>query len=133
MSSLNHCVFIGNLGADPELKTTNTGKSVVSFSIAVTEKYKETTHTEWVRVVAWEKLADNCAKFLAKGRPVCVEGKMVTRTYEDKQGVKRYATEIVARNVVFLGGGEKKEDGQKVVYEPGSSEDVKSVLDSIPF
>ncbi len=106
---LNRCTFIGNLGADPELKHTPSNQSVCNLRLAVNEAWKDKSgqkqeRVEWVRVVAWGDLADNCAKYLSKGRQVYVEGKMQTKTY-DKDGQKHYTTDIVASNVVFLGGG----------------------------
>lgn len=114
MAGLNRCTFIGNLGAEPELKHTPTNQSVCNLRIAVNETWKDKSgqkqeRVEWVRVVAWGDLADNCAKYLSKGRQVYVEGKMQTRTY-DKDGAKHYATDIVASNVVFLGGGGERDE-----------------------
>lgn len=106
--SLNRVMIIGNLGQDPELRYTANQTPVATFSVATTDyrmaadgQRQETT--EWHRVVVWSKMAENCAKFLAKGRTVFVEGKLQTRSWDDKQtGQKRYQTEIVAQNVQFL-------------------------------
>lgn len=103
MASVNKVILIGNLGADPEVRTTGTGKSVAEIRIATTSKFGETEQTEWHRVVLWEKLADVAAKYLAKGKPVYIEGRIQTRTYEDKDGVTRYITEVVANNMQLLG------------------------------
>jgi single-strand DNA-binding protein len=106
--SLNRVMIIGNLGQDPEIRYTPNQNAVATFSIATTE-YRTSPDgqkqeiTEWHRVVVWNKLAENCGKFLAKGRTVFVEGKLQTRSWDDKQtGQKRYTTEIVAQNVQFL-------------------------------
>jgi len=106
--ALNRAEIIGNLGSDPELRSTPGGNSVCNFSIATNESWVDkagTKHdeTEWHRIVVWGKMAETCAKFLSKGRQVFVEGKLKTRSWEDKEGRKCYTTEIVARNVQFLG------------------------------
>lgn len=101
---LNKCMFIGNLGRDPEMKFTPSGKAVTNFSIACTEKYKDKEKTEWVNCVAWEKTAELCNQYLKKGNPVFIEGKMETRSWDDKDGNKKYKTEIIVHSVQFLGG-----------------------------
>jgi|688.fasta_scaffold109559_3 single-strand DNA-binding protein len=114
--SLNRVMIIGNLGQDPELRYTANQTPVATFSIATTDyrvaadgQRQETT--EWHRVVVWSKMAENCAKFLAKGRTVFVEGKLQTRSWDDKQtGQKRYQTEIVAQNVQFLNSPGQRSD-----------------------
>ena len=112
MASLNKVQVIGHLGADPELRYTQSNVPVATLSVATTEKWKDRDgnpqeETEWHRIVVWNKQAENCAKYLSKGRPVYVEGKLKTRSWDDKQtGQKRYATEIVAQNVQFLGSGQ---------------------------
>jgi single-strand DNA-binding protein len=106
---LNRVMIIGNLGQDPELRYTPNQVAVATFSVATTEHRtaadgQRQDITEWHRVVVWNKLAENCSKFLQKGRPVYVEGRLQTRSWDDKQtGQKRYATEIIASNVQFLG------------------------------
>jgi single-strand DNA-binding protein len=109
MGSINKVILIGNLGADPELKYTPSSRALCNRRIATTEVFKDKTgqrqeKTEWHRVTVWGDQAENCSKYLAKGRSVYVEGKLQTRTY-DKEGQKHYATDIVADRVVFLGGG----------------------------
>ncbi|MCX6117618.1 MAG: single-stranded DNA-binding protein [Proteobacteria bacterium] len=106
--SLNRVMIIGNLGQDPELRYTANQTPVVTFSVATTDfrtgaDGQRQDVTEWHRVVVWSKAAENCAKYLAKGRTVFIEGKLQTRQWDDKQsGQKRYTTEIVAQNVQFL-------------------------------
>lgn len=116
MAGVNKVILVGNLGKDPELRNTTSGTSVCEFSIATGESWKGKDgqmqeRTEWHRIVVWGKLGENCAKFLSKGRQVFVEGRLQTRSWEDKDGNKRYTTEIVARDVQFLGGGGGKSGG----------------------
>ncbi len=110
MAGVNKVILVGNLGKDPELRNTTSGTSVCEFSIATGERWQGKDgqmqeRTEWHRIVVWGKLGENCAKFLSKGRQVFLEGRLQTRSWEDKDGNKRYTTEIVARDVQFLGGG----------------------------
>jgi len=108
--SVNKAILVGNLGRDPEIRSTPSGQSVANFSIATTENFNDRSgakqeRTEWHRIVAWGKLADVCGQYLKKGRQVYVEGRITTRQYEAKDGSgKRYSTEIVAQTVQFLGG-----------------------------
>ena len=109
MGSVNKVILIGNLGADPELKYTPSQRPLCNLRIATTEVYKDKAgvrqeKTEWHRVTVWGDQAENCNKYLAKGRSVYIEGRLQTRTY-DKDGQKHYATDIVADRVVFLGSG----------------------------
>jgi single-strand DNA-binding protein len=107
--SLNKVQLIGNLGKDPELKYTPSGVAVATFSIATSESWKDQEgnqqeKTEWHNIVAWRKLAEICGEYLKKGKKVYLEGKLQTRNYE-KDGVKRYVTEIVADQLIMLDGG----------------------------
>src|SRR5579885_2990359 len=109
MGSVNKVILIGNLGADPELKYTPSNRPLCNLRIATTEVFKDKSgqrqeQTEWPRVTVWGDQAENCNKYLAKGRSVYVEGRLQTRSY-DKDGQKHYATDIVADRVVFLGSG----------------------------
>lgn len=110
MASLNRVLIIGNLGQDPELRYTQNQTAVATLNVATTDvrtdrEGKKVETTEWHRVIVWNKQAENCSKYLAKGRAVFVEGRLQTRSWEDKTtGQKRYTTEIVAQNVQFLGG-----------------------------
>ena len=109
MGSINKVILIGNLGADPELKYTPSSRALCNLRIATTEVFKDKAgvkqeRTEWHRVTVWGDQAENCSKYLAKGRSVYIEGKLQTRSY-DKEGQKHYATDVVADRVVFLGGG----------------------------
>lgn len=102
MSSVNKVILIGNLGGDPELKTTQAGKSVVNFGLATSFGFGEKAVTEWHRIVLWEKNADSAAQYLKKGSKVYIEGRLQTRSYEDKNGEKRYTTEVVGEKMTFL-------------------------------
>ena len=109
MGSVNKVILIGNLGADPELKYTPSNRPLCNLRIATTEVFKDKSgqrqeRTEWHRVTVWGDTAENCSKYLSKGRSVYVEGRLQTRSY-DKDGQKHYATDVVADRVVFLGGG----------------------------
>ena len=123
--SLNRVMIIGNLGQDPELRYTANQTPVATFNVATTDyrtgadgQRQETT--EWHRVVVWSKVAENCAKFLVKGRTVFVEGRLQTRSWDDKQsGQKRYQTEIVAQNVQFLSSPGQRNDGAQPTQSPG--------------
>src|SRR5215813_5398130 len=110
MASINKVILIGNLGKDPELRYTPGGQAVCDLSIATTDQWTDKSgerkeQTEWHRVVVWGKQAENCSQYLSKGRQVYVEGRLRTRQWDDKEGNKRYTTEIVAQTVQFLGGG----------------------------
>lgn len=104
----NKVQLIGHLGMKPEVKETEAGKKKASFSVATNENYTDSAgtkvkETQWHRVVAWGKLADIAEKYLDKGREVALEGKLITRTYNDKAGAKKYFTEIQASDLVLLG------------------------------
>lgn len=106
---VNKVILIGNLGSDPEVRYTQTGQPVAHFRIATTDSWtgkdgQLQERTEWHSIVVWGKTAENCGKFLAKGRQVYVEGRLQTREWQDKDGNKRYTTEVVATDVQFLGG-----------------------------
>jgi len=111
--SLNKVMLIGNLGKDPELRYTANGVAVASFSIATSESWKDQDgnmqeRTEWHNIIAWRKLGEICAEWLKKGKKVFIEGKIQNRNYDDKNGVKRYITEIVAESLIMLDGAPKQ-------------------------
>ena len=116
MNSLaNRVTLIGNLGKDPETKTTETGKKITHFTLATNDGYKNNEgervkETTWHNIVAWNGLADIAGKYLKKGKEVAVEGRIVYRTYEDKKGVSKNITEIVLNDLVLLRNG--KESGK---------------------
>ena len=104
--SVNKVILVGNLGKDPELRYTPSGAAVATFSLATTNPFKDkegNRQTEWHNIVAWRQLAEICGKFLHKGRQVYIEGRIQTRSYDDRDGNKRYITEIVAENMQMLG------------------------------
>jgi single-strand DNA-binding protein len=109
MSGVNKVILIGNLGADPDLRHTPSGTAVSNLRLATTEVFttregEKNKRTEWHRVVAFGRLAEICNQYLKKGRQVYIEGRLQTREWEDKNGDKRYTTEIVATNMTMLGG-----------------------------
>jgi single-strand DNA-binding protein len=109
VSSVNKCIFVGRLGRDPEVRNTNGGKQVVNFSIAVDHGKGDEKTTEWVNLVAFGKLAEICGKYLTKGKQIYAEGRMQTRSWDDKKtGEKKYRTEVVLNEMQMLGG---KNDG----------------------
>lgn len=99
---MNKVFIIGFLGKDPEVKTINSGKTVTTFSVGVSDGFGDKKQTSWFNCVAWEKLAEMVGNNLSKGSKVMVEGKLSTRSYENKEGKKVYVTEIVAQSVEFL-------------------------------
>jgi single-strand DNA-binding protein len=107
MASLNKVMIIGNLGTDPEMRFTPSGQPVTSFRMAssrtfTTPEGERKQETEWFTIVAWSKLAELCNQFLSKGRMAYVEGRLKTRSWDDKEGVKHYKTEVIASQVIFL-------------------------------
>jgi len=111
MNSLkNRVTLIGNLGQDPDAKTTESGKKIARFTLATNDGYKnadgqKVNETTWHNIVAWNGLADVAGRFLKKGKEVAVEGRIVYRTYEDKKGVTKYITEIVLNDLILLRSG----------------------------
>lgn len=106
--SVNKVILVGNLGKDPDLRYTASGAAVATFSLATTERYKDRDgaqqeKTEWHNIVAWRQLAEICGKYLHKGKQVYIEGRIQTRSYDDRDGNKRYITEIVADQMQMLG------------------------------
>ena len=125
MSGVNKVILVGRLGADPEVKTISQGQTVARLSVATSESWtgkdgQKQERTEWHRVTVWGKLAEICGKHLSKGRQVYVEGKLQTRSWEDQQGQKRYATDIVASTVQFLGAANERSAGAGA----GASDDM---------
>lgn len=109
MSTLRNKVqLIGNLGNDPEIIALESGKKLAKFSLATNESYKDVngekqTKTDWHNIVAWGKTAEIIEKYVTKGKEVAVEGKLITRNYETKEGEKRYITEVVCNELLMLG------------------------------
>ncbi len=142
-AGLNRVSLIGNLGKDPEIRYTPSGTAVGNLRIGVTERRKEgeeyKDQTEWVSVVVFGKTAENASKFLQKGRQVFIEGRLQTRSWEDKTGQTRYTTEVIASQLLFLGsakdspssGGFAKHDTQGSDDMPQSGGFIED--DDIPF
>jgi len=141
---VNKAIIIGNLGKDPEVRFTPSGRAVAKFSVATTEKWNDQQgqkqeRTEWHNIVVWGKQAETCGQYLAKGRQVFVEGRITNRSYDDKDGNKRYITEIIARDVRFLGGaggagGGGGRDGGSFNAPPGQDDPPEMPEDDdIPF
>ena len=129
---LNKVMIIGRLGREPEIRYSSSGKPCASLNVATDESYTDRNgnrqnRTEWHRVVVWDKAAEACGKFLAKGSLVYVEGKLQTREWQDQQGQKRYATEIRAERIQFL--DRRKDDGGQSRSNPEPSEN----MDDCPF
>lgn len=138
--TVNKAILIGRLGADPELKYTPSGAAVVNFNIATDESWTDASgvkqeRTEWHRIVAWRKLAEICGEYLKKGSRVYIEGQLQTRSWE-QDGVKRYTTEIVARNMQMLDskgtGGGQSSASQKPPSPPEATEGAEGE-DDLPF
>jgi len=108
--SVNKAILIGNLGSDPEVRYTPSGTPVASFNIATNEKWTDKSsgekkeRTEWHKIVAWGRLGEICGEYLSKGKQIYIEGRIQTRSWDDRDGIKRYTTEIVAQNMTMLGG-----------------------------
>ena len=105
----NRVQLIGHLGMNPEIKTLEKGSKLAKFSLATNDSYKNAqgekiTETEWHNIIAWNKTAELVESFLEKGKEVAVEGKLTTRSWEDENGVKKYITEMVCHEILFLGG-----------------------------
>lgn len=133
MSTLrNRVQLIGHLGADPEIKTIASGAKVAHIRMATTESYRSNGEwkedTQWHRISAWEKLAERAEKFLSKGSFVMVEGKLVTNSFTDAQGNKKYITEVRAANFILL---DKKQGGTEEVAAPADSAEAED--DGLPF
>ncbi len=117
MASINKVILIGNLGRDPEVRYTTNGKAVANFTMATTEKWKDAQgerqeKTEWHRIVVWGKQAEIAGEYLRKGRSVYVEGSLQTREWTDRDGNKRYTTEINAQRFQMLGSPRGDRDAQ---------------------
>lgn len=145
MEGINRVTILGNLGQDPELRHTQSSQGVLTVRMAATESYfdqnskERKERVEWVTVVIWGKRGEALAKILSKGSRILVEGRLQTRSWEDKQGAKRYSTEVVANNVVLLGGrgeGRHQDDdhgGASTPSNNSSHDDGQFDESSIPF
>jgi single-strand DNA-binding protein len=121
---LNRVTLIGNLGADPELKYTQNGQAVLRLRLATTESYvnrsgERQQRTDWHTVIVWGKRGEALNNILSKGRSICAEGRIQYRQWEDKEGNKRNSTEIVAQNIVLLGGGRGRDSSAPGDFDAG--------------
>lgn len=141
-NGINKVILIGNLGRDPEIQRPDSGVKRATFTIATTESYKnkdgqKVDHTEWHNIVLWRGLADVAESYLKKGNTVYIEGRIRKREYDDKDGVKRYITEIIGDNLTMLGGPRREGSGDD--YAPSKAETTESVAetpvqeDDLPF
>ncbi len=133
MSGVNKAILIGRLGSDPEVRYTQSGTPVTTFNIATSENWTDKDgerqeKTEWHRIVAWKKLAEICGEYLVKGKQVYIEGRIQTREWEDRDGNKRWTTEIVAQNMQMLGDGGRQDQEGGSQEAPGDDGG-----DDIPF
>lgn len=141
MAGINKAILVGRLGKDPEIRYTPSGTAIANFTMATSENYKDKDgqkqeRTEWHRIVAFGKLAEICGEYLAKGKQVYIEGRIQTRSWDDKDGNKKYMTEIVANTMQMLG---KPEDtsalggGQTTIGENTANPEPSPVDEDVPF
>ena len=146
--SFNKIIIVGNLGRDPELRYTPQGSAVCSFSVATNEKRKDKTGefqdiTTWFRITLWGKQAENASKYLAKGRPVYIEGRLRVEEYTDRDGAQRYSLEVQGTDMQFISGGRGDEYSTDSNTQNNFSEDAtgsdnfstqsSAIDDDIPF
>jgi len=138
---MNKVILIGNLTKDPELTTTTSGISVCRFSLAVSRRFTNSEgerETDFINVVVWRNLADNCHKFLRKGSKAAIVGNIQTRSYDAQDGSKRYVTEVVAEEVEFVGSRVSDEEGAAAEADGAGQEGGTTKLtpiqdDQLPF
>jgi len=132
MSGINKVIIVGRLGQDPEIRYTPNGQPVANFSVATSEVWldkqsgEKQERTEWHRIVVWGKLAELCRDYLKKGKQIYLEGKLQTRSWNDKSDQKRYATEIIAQSIQFLDAMTKNENNVN------KNSDTQNIMDNIP-
>ena len=133
--AVNKVILVGNLGKDPEIKYTPAGVAVATFSLATTDPFKDkdgNKATQWHNVIAWRQLAEICGKYLHKGKQVYIEGRIQYRSYNDRDGNKKYITEIVADQMQMLGSASDGWQGEPSA-KPQQEEPPFDPEDSIPF
>lgn len=142
MAGVNKVILVGNLGKDPEIRVMESGRKVANFSLATTESYKDKNgqrvdQTEWHNIVFWGPIADVIEKYLKKGSQIYVEGKIRQRSYEDKEKIKRYITEIIGQNMTMLGSAPKSGDASATYEKNGNAvpvgESHQGEDDDLPF
>jgi len=144
--SVNKVILVGNVGKDAEVRHIDNGAAVATFSLATSETYtakngEKVTNTEWHNIVAWRGLAEFAGKYIQKGRQLYIEGQIRTRSYDDKDGVKKYITEILANSIQLLGrkenGGSGSPADEYAKPETTSNDvheiDATEVADDLPF
>ena len=137
MAGVNKVILLGNLGKDPEVRRLDDGRGVANFSLATSETYKnksgeKVTNTEWHNIVLWSPLADIAENYLKKGSQVYIEGKISNRSYEDKDGVKKYISEVVGREITLLGSAPSS-DSMNTQESTTQNNQESSVEDDLPF
>ncbi len=139
MAGVNKVIIVGRLGKDPEVRYTPSGAAVANFTVATSEEWKDRDsgekqeRTEWHRIVAWRRLGEICGEYLHKGKEVYIEGRLQTRSWEDRDGNTRYTTEIVAQNMQMLGSPGKKGRAESPDESFPGEEPVNIPDDDIPF
>lgn len=139
MAGVNKAILVGRLGKDPEIKYTPSGTAIANFTMATSENYKDKDgqkqeRTEWHKIVAFGKLAEICGEYLAKGKQVYIEGRIQTRSWDDKDGNKKYMTEIVANTMQMLGKPDATaSSGQTAAAESSSAQEPSVVEEDVPF
>lgn len=136
---VNKVILVGRLGKDPDVRYTPDGTMVTNFNLATDEQWKDKNgekvqKTEWHRIVTWGKLAEICGNYLVKGKLVYIEGRIQTRSWEDKEGVKRFTTEIIASNMQMLDSkGQSKTEDASFDAASTNTNDGNAPLDDVPF
>ena len=144
MAGVNKVILVGNLGRDPEMRTLESGVKIARFSLATTESYNDRNtgqrvdHTEWHNIILWRGLAEIAEKYLRKGNQVYIEGKLQTRSYQDKDGITKYSTEIVGQSMNMLGGRPVSaepsyETTEQTTSPPVDPVDLPEETDDLPF
>ncbi len=135
---VNKAILVGRLGKDPEVRYTPDGTMVTTFTMATDENYKDKNgekvqKTEWHKIVTYRRLAEICGNYLVKGKMVYIEGKIQTRSWDDKEGVKRYTTEIVANDMQMLDSKGQSKPADDSIPDPASSPAAGAPVDDVPF
>ncbi len=138
MAGVNKVILLGHLGKDPEVKKLDSGKSVANFSLATSEVYKnkegeKVTNTEWHNIVLWSPLAEIAESYLKKGSQLYLEGKISNRSYEDKDGVKKYISEVVGRDLTLLGRPANNESNESSNNQNVGESNASGEVDDLPF
>lgn len=137
-NSVNKVILVGNLGKDPEIRMLESGTKVATFSMATTEKFKDKvtgeprSQTDWHNIVMWRNMAELAEKYLRKGMQIYLEGKLRTRSWQDKDGNNRYTTEVVAESMVMMSRGGDG-NANSAMNESAPSDMDNSSMDDLPF